>query len=169
MKPNVNTMYMIWIAKTQGWVHYHSAYADDCDTFKLCGAYGTYNIFSHPSCLCLCKFEPKHLDDWNRLDWTGSCVRKHPLNCTWDEFIMYSNCVKLPDIQFSWLNEIISLDKCKVFCLINCSCMVHTNLEIHNKGSGWLLCIEKLVDMRQLSQSSQDINIRMSASEIGTI
>ncbi|XP_060191128.1 G-type lectin S-receptor-like serine/threonine-protein kinase At4g27290 [Lycium barbarum] len=164
VKSNGNTMRMIWIAKTQGWVNYHSADADDCDTYKLCGAYGTCNVLSDPLCRCLDKFEPKHPDDWNRADWTRGCVRKRALNCTGDGFIKYTG-VKLPDTRFSWFNETMNLDECRAVCLRNCSCMGYTNLDIRNGGSGCLLWIGELVDIRQLSQSGNDIYIRMSASD----
>ncbi|KAK6785517.1 hypothetical protein RDI58_018972 [Solanum bulbocastanum] len=152
-------------SRVQGWVNYHSAVVDDCDTYKLCGAYGTCNILSDPFCQCLDKFEPKHPDDWERSDWSSGCVRKIPLNCTGDGFIKYSG-VKLPDTRNSWFNETMTLDECRVVCLRNCSCMGYTNLDIRNGGSGCLIWIEELVDIRQLSQSGQDIYIRMSASDI---
>ncbi|XP_016460247.1 G-type lectin S-receptor-like serine/threonine-protein kinase At4g27290 [Nicotiana tabacum] len=167
IKPNGNTMRMIWIEKTQGWVNYHSADADDCDTYKLCGAYGTCNILSDPLCQCLDKFEPKHPYDWNRADWSSGCVRKRSLNCTGDGFLMYSG-VKLPDTRNSWFNKTMTLEECRAVCLRNCSCMGYTNLDIRNGGSGCLLWIGELVDIRQLSQSGQDIYIRMSASDIGS-
>ncbi|MCD7459418.1 hypothetical protein HAX54_040875, partial [Datura stramonium] len=166
IKPYGKAMRIIWIGKVQGWVNYHSADADDCDSYKLCGAYGTCNILSDPFCQCLDKFEPKHLDDWKRSDWSSGCVRKRPLNCTGDGFLKYSG-VKLPDTRNSWFNETMTLDKCREFCLRNCSCMGYTNLDIRNGGSGCLLWIGELVDIRQLSASGQDIYIRMSASDIG--
>ncbi|XP_059306591.1 G-type lectin S-receptor-like serine/threonine-protein kinase At4g27290 [Lycium ferocissimum] len=168
IEPYGKAMRIIWIGKVQGWVNYHSADADDCDTYKLCGAYGTCNILSDPFCQCLDKFEPKHLDDWNRADWSSGCVRKHPLNCTVDGFLKYSG-VKLPDTRNSWFNETMTLDECRTFCLRNCSCMAYSNLDIRNGGSGCLLWNGELVDIRQLSQSGQDIYIRMSASDIGNM
>ncbi|XP_016471342.1 G-type lectin S-receptor-like serine/threonine-protein kinase At4g27290 isoform X1 [Nicotiana tabacum] len=165
LKPNGNAMRMIWVEKKEGWINYHSADADHCETYKLCGAYGTCTIFSDPVCRCLDKFEPKHPDDWNRTDWSSGCVRRSPLNCTGDGFIKYSG-VKLPDTRYSWFNETMTLDECKLVCLRNCSCMGYTNLDISNGGSGCLLWIRELVDIRQLSESGQDIYIRMAASEI---
>ncbi|XP_009617832.1 G-type lectin S-receptor-like serine/threonine-protein kinase At4g27290 isoform X1 [Nicotiana tomentosiformis] len=167
IKPNGNTMRMIWIEKTQGWVNYHSTDADDCDAYKLCGAYGTCNVLSDPVCQCLDKFEPKHPYDWNRADWSSGCVRKRSINCTGDGFLMYSG-IKLPDTRNSWFSETMALDECREVCLRNCSCMGYTNLDIRNGGSGCLLWIDELVDIRQLSQSGQDIYIRMSASDIGS-
>nr|XP_016468667.1 PREDICTED: G-type lectin S-receptor-like serine/threonine-protein kinase At4g27290 isoform X2 [Nicotiana tabacum] len=167
IKPNGNTMRMIWIEKTQGWVNYHSTDADDCDAYKLCGAYGTCNVLSDPVCQCLDKFEPKHPYDWNRADWSSGCVRKRSINCTGDGFLMYSG-IKLPDTRNSWFSETMTLDECRAVCLRNCSCMGYTNLDIRNGGSGCLLWIDELVDIRQLSQSGQDIYIRMSASDIGS-
>nr|XP_009761498.1 PREDICTED: G-type lectin S-receptor-like serine/threonine-protein kinase At4g27290 [Nicotiana sylvestris] len=61
----------------------------------------------------------------------------------------------------------MTLDECRAVCLRNCSCMGYTNLDIRNGGSGWLLWIGELVDIRQLSQSGQDIYIRVSASDTG--
>ncbi|XP_009617833.1 G-type lectin S-receptor-like serine/threonine-protein kinase At4g27290 isoform X2 [Nicotiana tomentosiformis] len=168
IKPNGNTMRMIWIEKTQGWVNYHSTDADDCDAYKLCGAYGTCNVLSDPVCQCLDKFEPKHPYDWNRADWSSGCVRKRSINCTGDGFLMYSG-IKLPDTRNSWFSETMALDECREVCLRNCSCMGYTNLDIRNGGSGCLLWIDELVDIRQLSQSGQDIYIRMSASDIGRL
>ncbi|PHT77181.1 G-type lectin S-receptor-like serine/threonine-protein kinase [Capsicum annuum] len=167
VKPYGKAMRVIWIGKVQGWVNYHSADADDCDTYKLCGAYGTCNMLSDPFCQCLDKFEPKHPDDWKRSDWSSGCVRRHPLNCTGDGFLMYSG-VKLPDTRNSWFNETMKLDECKEFCLRNCSCTGYANLDIRNGGSGCLLWIGEMVDIRQLSASGQDIYIRMSASDIGS-
>ncbi|XP_019071693.1 G-type lectin S-receptor-like serine/threonine-protein kinase At4g27290 isoform X1 [Solanum lycopersicum] len=168
LTPNGNAMRMIWIEKREGWVNYHSADADHCDTYKLCGAYGTCTMFSDPVCRCLDKFVPKHPDDWNRADWSSGCVRNHPLNCSEDGFIKYTG-VKLPDTRYSWFNETMTLDECKLVCLRNCSCMGYTSLDIRNGGSGCLLWIGELVDLRQLSESGQDIYIRMAASEISPI
>ncbi|XP_060191125.1 G-type lectin S-receptor-like serine/threonine-protein kinase At4g27290 isoform X1 [Lycium barbarum] len=166
IRPYGKAMRIIWIGKAHGWVNYHSANVDDCDTYKLCGAYGTCNLLSDPFCQCLDKFEPKHPDDWNRADWSGGCVRKHPLNCIGDRFLKYSG-VKLPDTRNSWFNETMTLDECRVVCLMNCSCTGYANMDIRNGGNGCLLWKGELVDIRQLSQSGQDIYIRMSASDIG--
>ncbi|PHT25960.1 G-type lectin S-receptor-like serine/threonine-protein kinase SD1-1 [Capsicum baccatum] len=165
LRPNGDAMRMMWVEKQEGWVNYHSADADHCDTYGLCGAYGTCTIFSDPVCRCLDKFVPMHPDDWNRADWSSGCVRNHPLNCSEDGFIKYSG-VKLPDTRYSWFNETMTLEECKVVCLRNCSCMGYTNLDISNGGSGCLLWIGELVDLRQLSESGQDIYIRMAALEI---
>ncbi|XP_060200260.1 G-type lectin S-receptor-like serine/threonine-protein kinase At4g27290 isoform X2 [Lycium barbarum] len=167
LRPNGNAMRMIWVENKKGWINYHSADADHCETYNLCGAYGTCMIFTDPVCRCLDKFVPKHPDDWNRADWSSGCVRNHPLNCSEDGFIKYSG-VKLPDTRNSWFNETMKLDECKVVCSRNCSCMGYTNLDIRYGGSGCLLWIGELVDIRQLSESGQDIYIRMAASEIST-
>ncbi|KAK4344537.1 hypothetical protein RND71_034713 [Anisodus tanguticus] len=165
LRSNGNAMRMIWVEKKEGWINYHSADADHCETYKLCGAYGTCTIFTDPVCRCLDKFVPKHPDDWNRADWSSGCVRNRPLNCTLDGFVKYSG-VKLPDTRNSWFDETMTLDECKAVCWRNCSCMGYTNLDIRNGGSGCLLWTGELVDIRQLSESGQDIYIRIAASEI---
>ncbi|KAJ8534467.1 hypothetical protein K7X08_016195 [Anisodus acutangulus] len=167
LRSNGNAMRMIWVEKKEGWINYHSADADHCETYKLCGAYGTCTIFTDPVCRCLDKFVPKHPDDWNKADWSSGCVRNRPLNCTLDGFVKYSG-VKLPDTRNSWFDETMTLDECKAVCSRNCSCMGYTNLDIRNGGSGCLLWTGELVDIRQLSESGQDIYIRIAASEISS-
>ncbi|KAI3457530.1 hypothetical protein Pfo_014193 [Paulownia fortunei] len=157
-----------WIDRTQGWVVYLTTPTDNCDIYKLCGAYGSCNVANSPVCGCLNKFVPKDPDGWNRADWSNGCVRRTPLNCqNGDAFLKYSG-IKLPDTKHSWFNESMNLEECKVLCLKNCSCMAYSNLDISRGANGCLLWFDDLVDIKELSAEGQDIYIRMASSELGS-
>ncbi|XP_022876888.1 G-type lectin S-receptor-like serine/threonine-protein kinase At4g27290 [Olea europaea var. sylvestris] len=70
-----------WVDRIHDWIPYVNFPADNCDTYKLCGAYGSCNIANTPACVCLDKFEPKDPEGWSRSDWTNGCNRRTPLNC----------------------------------------------------------------------------------------
>ncbi|KAL0432909.1 UNVERIFIED_CONTAM: G-type lectin S-receptor-like serine/threonine-protein kinase [Sesamum latifolium] len=133
-----------WVDRTRGWVIYFSMPADICDTYKLCGSYGSCNVGSSPSCQCL---------DRTNLSSQG------------DVFLKYS-VIKLPDARRSWNNATMTLDECRQECLRNCSCTAYTQLDI-KKGSGCLIWYEELMDIRTMTQDGQVIYIRMAASEAG--
>ncbi|XP_020554002.1 G-type lectin S-receptor-like serine/threonine-protein kinase At4g27290 isoform X2 [Sesamum indicum] len=153
-----------WVDRTQEWVIYLNVPADNCDNYKLCGAYGSCNIANSPSCECLDKFVPKDPESWVRADWSSGCIRKTNLSCQGDVFFKYSG-IKLPDARHTRHNESLTLEECRAECLRNCSCTAYTLLDL-SKSSGCLLWFEDLIDIRELSQDGQEIYIRMAASEI---
>ncbi|KAL2242402.1 UNVERIFIED_CONTAM: G-type lectin S-receptor-like serine/threonine-protein kinase [Sesamum indicum] len=155
-----------WVDRTRGWVLYFSLPADICDTYNLCGSFGSCNVGSSPSCECLDRFVPKDPDGWVRADWSNGCVRRTNLSCQGDVFLKYSG-IKLPDAQRSWNKATMTLDECRQECLRNCSCTAYTQLDI-NKGNGCLIWYEdQLIDIRTMTQDGQAIYIRMAASEAG--
>ncbi|XP_031119295.1 G-type lectin S-receptor-like serine/threonine-protein kinase At4g27290 [Ipomoea triloba] len=165
VNPDGDTGRKTWVDKIHAWTNYHSTKADDCDTYGLCGPYGTCNILDAPLCQCFGKFVPKHQGDWDSADWSAGCVREVGLNCSSDGFLRYSG-VKLPDTNISWYNRTMSLEECRDVCKRNCSCMAYTSLDIRNGGSGCLIWIGDLVDTRQLSEDGQDIYVRMAYSAL---
>ncbi|XP_009611414.1 G-type lectin S-receptor-like serine/threonine-protein kinase At4g27290 isoform X1 [Nicotiana tomentosiformis] len=155
-----------WGDRKQDWGPYLSIPTDNCDVYKLCGAYGSCNSVNSPVCGCLDKFVPKHNESWQKAAWSAGCVRRTELNCLkGDVFLKYSH-VKLPDTRNSLSNVTMTLEECKNICSKNCSCMAYSNLDIRNGGSGCLLWFNDLLDIRQLSNEGQDIYIRMAASEL---
>ncbi|KAK2969388.1 hypothetical protein RJ640_001303 [Escallonia rubra] len=156
------------VGRSQGWVLYLTTPTDNCDTYSLCGAYGTCNIGVSPLCRCLNKFAPKDSDAWANTDWSNGCVRKTPLDCNnnrSDGFLMYSH-VKLPDTQNSWFNVSMTLEECRKACSNNCSCMAYANLDIRGGGSGCLLWFADLIDIRDFPDGAgQDVYVRMASSD----
>ncbi|KAL7128064.1 hypothetical protein ABFS83_14G291000 [Erythranthe nasuta] len=155
---------LTWVDRTRGWVVYFSMPSDICDNYKLCGAYGSCNVGSSPSCECLDhRFVPKDSEGWVRADWSNGCVRRANMSCQDDVFLKYSG-IKLPDATHTWHNNTMTLDECRVECLKNCSCMAYTQLDIR-RGSGCLIWYDELVDIRTMSADGQVMYIRMASSE----
>lgn len=152
---------------TRGWVIYFSVPADICDNYGLCGAYGSCDVASSPSCNCLDnkRFVPRDPAGWVRADWSRGCVRRTNLSCEGDLFVRYTG-IKLPDARSSWHDSAMTLDECRAECLRNCSCMAYTQLDIKVK-SGCLIWFQELIDIRTLSQDGQVFYVRVASSEAG--
>ncbi|KAK6132741.1 hypothetical protein DH2020_033546 [Rehmannia glutinosa] len=155
-----------WVDRRHGWVVYLNMPADICDSYGLCGPYGSCNIGNSPSCGCLERFVPRDPEGWVRADWSNGCVRRSNLSCQGDVFLRYSG-IKLPDATYSWYNTSMSLEECRTECLRNCSCTAYAQLD-RSKGNGCLIWFDDLVDIRSLSTDGQDIYIRMASSEAGS-
>ncbi|KAK6154367.1 hypothetical protein DH2020_008615 [Rehmannia glutinosa] len=155
-----------WVDRRHGWVVYLNMPADICDSYGLCGPYGSCNIGNSPSCGCLERFVPRDPGGWVRADWSNGCVRRSNLSCQGDVFLRYSG-IKLPDATYSWYNTSMSLEECRTECLRNCSCTAYAQLD-RSKGNGCLIWFDDLVDIRSLSTDGQDIYIRMASSEAGS-
>nr|XP_016453712.1 PREDICTED: G-type lectin S-receptor-like serine/threonine-protein kinase At4g27290 [Nicotiana tabacum] len=159
----------IWGDGKQGWVPFLLIPADNCDMYKLCGAYGGCNSQYSPVCGCLDKFLPNNREAWKKTDWSGGCVRRTELNfLRGDAFLKYPH-IKFPDTRNSWSNVTMTLEECKNICSKNCSCMAYANPDIRDGGSGCLLWFEDLFDIWQGANGGQDIYIRMAGSESGRL
>ncbi|CAN0855534.1 G-type lectin S-receptor-like serine/threonine-protein kinase At4g27290 [Linum grandiflorum] len=162
---------LVWSEVSQSWGMYTTVPRDRCDNYAICGVYATCAIFESPICQCLKGFKPKSQEMWDMLDWSRGCVRNKPLEClegstgTEDGFVKYKG-VKLPDATNSWVNKSMSLEECRVKCLMNCSCMAYTSTDIRGAGSGCSIWYGDLTDMTQFAGEGQEIYIRMPASEI---
>ncbi|CAL5405727.1 unnamed protein product [Camellia sinensis] len=149
----------------KGWVLYLSGPTDTCDTYALCGKYGSCNVGNSPVCGCLDKFVPSRPKEWAMGVSTNGCIRRTPLDCEkGDGFLKYSG-IKLPDTQYSWFNESMTLKECQTACSHNCTCMAFTTLNISGEGSGCLLWFGDLIDIKEYTENGQDIYIRMASSE----
>ncbi|PHT77955.1 hypothetical protein T459_16007 [Capsicum annuum] len=91
-------------------------------------------------------------------------ITKHISAQKGDGFLKYSG-IKLPDTQYSWFDVSMTLHECKKACLMNCSSVSYSDLDIHNAGSGCLLSYGDLIDIRELP-GGQDIHIRMANSKL---
>ncbi|KAM3302397.1 G-type lectin S-receptor-like serine/threonine-protein kinase [Capsicum chacoense] len=166
LNPNGVVQLLTWVDGEQAWVPFFIIPGDNCDTYKLCGSYGSCNSNDFPVlCGCLDKFVPKNSEAWNKADWSGGCVRRTQLNCSQgDVFLKYSQ-LKLPDTRNSWSNVTMTLEECKNMCSKNCSCMAYSNADIRDGGSECLLWFNDLLDIRQVPKGGLDIYIRVAASE----
>ncbi|PON81471.1 S-receptor-like serine/threonine-protein kinase [Trema orientale] len=154
-----------WLDRIKDWNNYSTAPMDACDSYAKCGPYGTCNSDNSPACGCLDGFVPRSSEDWYSSDWSHGCMRKTQLTCEYGEgFRKYSN-IKLPDTSLSWYGKNMNLNDCEQLCLKNCSCKAYAILDITRK-SGCILWFKELIDMRQYSDSGQDIYIRLAASDL---
>ncbi|GMH11941.1 hypothetical protein Nepgr_013782 [Nepenthes gracilis] len=157
---------VIWNNLTQEWDIYLAAPADTCDTYAVCGAFGSRNIANSPGCGCLKGFTPKSPKVWNSGNWSDGCIRLTQLDCkTGDGFIKHSN-VKLPDTRHSWYNTSMTLNECEKLCLQDCNCTAYSNLDVRGGGSGCLLWFGDLIDIREFADFGQDLYVRMASSEL---
>ncbi|GMP65612.1 hypothetical protein CsSME_00026333 [Camellia sinensis var. sinensis] len=154
-----------WSDRNRDWLLDLNSPSDNCDSYRMCGSYGSCDVNKPLFCGCLSKFVPKNSISWAMTDWSEGCVRRTPLDCkNGDGFVKYSG-MKLPDTRSSWFNRTMTIGECSEVCLKNCSCVAYTSLNISRGGSGCLLWFDDLVDLRVISESGQDIYIRMASSE----
>ncbi|XP_047939816.1 G-type lectin S-receptor-like serine/threonine-protein kinase At4g27290 isoform X2 [Salvia hispanica] len=142
---------------------------DTCDEYASCGPNSICRPDRPIRCECLRGFAPKFQTDWDFQDWSGGCTRTRLLNCHGGDGFLPLRGVKYPDMLRFWLNTTMSLGKCKVECLKNCSCTAYANPSITNGGTGCLMWFGELIDTKQLSgaDSKQNVYIRVPVSELG--
>ncbi|KAL3508463.1 hypothetical protein ACH5RR_027864 [Cinchona calisaya] len=149
-----------WDNQTKDWVIFHTGVSDNCDAYKLCGAYSICSIEKSPLCECMDKFVPTNTKSSN------GCVRRTPLDCNKGTGFQKYSGLKLPDTKFSWFNRTMSLEECKVMCLKNCSCTAYANLESTSTGSsGCLIWFGDLVDIKKIPVG-EDLYVRIASSDL---
>ncbi|KAD3066807.1 hypothetical protein E3N88_34687 [Mikania micrantha] len=167
--PNGRPQRLLWVDSTQEWSLYITPQKDRCDDYKVCGSFGSCNIDNSPVCSCLKGFEPVSPDQWRVADWSQGCQHAIPLDCNPGEgFSRYSN-LKLPDTQWSWYNQTMTLVQCEKMCKRNCSCTAYTNSNVSGAGSGCLLWFGELIDIRAMAENGDTLYIRLAASELETM
>jgi hypothetical protein len=91
------------------------------------------------------------------------------LKCNDGDRFLKRTGLKLPDTSSSWYDKSMTLQECEGMCLKNCSCTTYTSLDVRGGGSGCLLWLGSLIDLRELGEAGQDLYIRMATTELGTI
>lgn len=168
LNPSGTAQWFSWIDYTRSWELFFASQADQCENYAFCGTNANCNVSNAPMCACLKGFVPKSPQKWNSSDWSDGCVRRTPLACSdRDDFLTYSR-FKLPDTSSSWYDKSMSLKECKELCLKNCSCTAYANLDVREGGSGCLLWFGHLTDIREFTSDSQDLYIRIAASDSGS-
>jgi hypothetical protein len=100
-------------------------------------------------------------------EWSDGCVRNTNLECRSDKFLHVED-VKLPETSKVFINRSMNLVECKDLCSKNCSCTAYANIEITNGGTGCVMWIGELLDMRLFPGNGQDLYVRLAASDVGT-
>ncbi|KAL6990912.1 hypothetical protein U1Q18_009033 [Sarracenia purpurea var. burkii] len=159
--------HLTWNQMSGEWIDIITLQGDICDTYDMCGPNGICNINANPYCHCPEGFVPKYTENWNRLDWSGGCVRKTEMNCSAPEGFRDFSGVKLPDDSHLLVSGAGTMNRavdCQAECLKNCSCWAYAKTDV----SGCVVWFGNLVDMREYSLAGQDLYIRMDASDLGS-
>ena len=134
----------MWAEEEKDWSIFLNLPEDECDTYNLCGAYGNCIISESPICQCVEGFKPVSLETGDPEEWSKGCVRSTQLSCQDKDkigFVKFAG-LKMPATTYSWLNESMNLNECKVKCLNNCSCMAYANTDTKDGGSGCAIWFE---------------------------
>ncbi|KAL3615016.1 hypothetical protein CASFOL_040677 [Castilleja foliolosa] len=137
-----------------------------CDTYGLCGAFGSCNRQASPVCSCLPGFSPNNQPEWASGNWTSGCRRTTPLGCELNNGSRQDEFIELNMMQFqnytTWWVGLIG--DCQGRCLNNCSCIAYA----YNVGIGCMFWSGTLIDTQRLSDGSGlQAYIRVASSEIG--
>ncbi|KAI4304822.1 hypothetical protein MLD38_040287 [Melastoma candidum] len=142
---------------------------DPCNGYGQCGPNGFCRANKDPRCECLKGYAPKYLEQWQRLNLSGGCVREVQSNCSVDRdgFFEVPNA-KLPDLIDFWLDKNMNLQECRRQCLENCSCTAYTNPDVRNGGSGCLMWFGDLIDVAEFRDDEyrQILYLRLPKSEL---
>lgn len=114
-------------------------------------------------CRCPDGFKPKSPKNWDLMDWSGGCVRNNTPSCNHkdkDDFVNFYS-LKLPDTSRSWLAEKLNEEECRAMCLNNCSCVAYTTHDLEGRGGDCVIWYGDLIDVRQISESGEDLFIRI--------
>ncbi|KDP20852.1 hypothetical protein JCGZ_21323 [Jatropha curcas] len=156
-----------WIPDRQVWNSFWYAPKDQCDKYMECGPFGICDSNASPVCKCMRGFEPSNPQAWSLRDGSDGCVRKTNLQCVNDKFLHLKN-IKIPESSTSFVDRNISTKGCELLCLRNCSCTAYANSDITNGGTGCVIWVGELLDIRQYTEGGgQDLYVRLAASDVG--
>ncbi|KAK7362978.1 hypothetical protein VNO77_05103 [Canavalia gladiata] len=159
---------LTWIPSSQVWNKFWYAPKDQCDSYKECGPFGICDTNASPVCQCVKGFRPKNQQAWNLRDGSDGCVRNTELECESDRFLYLEN-VKLPETTTVFVNRTMGLTECGDLCQRNCSCTAYANIEITNGGTGCVMWVGDLLDIRQYPAGGQHLYVRLAASDVDDI
>ncbi|KAI5430099.1 hypothetical protein KIW84_034611 [Lathyrus oleraceus] len=145
-----------------------TSWDSECDVYGICGAFASCNSLSSPICSCLRGFEPRNIQEWNRHDWTGGCVRRTRLQCervvnkttsTKEDVFLKLQKVKVPDFAEG---VAVTPEMCISICLSNCSCTAYSFAD----GIGCMSWTGNLHDIQQLQDGGLDLFVRAAYVEL---
>ncbi|XP_020201910.1 receptor-like serine/threonine-protein kinase SD1-8 [Cajanus cajan] len=159
---------LTWIESRQAWNKFWYARKDQCDSYRECGPYGICDTNASPVCQCVRGFRPRNQPAWNLRDGSDGCVRDTALACGGDGFLRLKN-VKLPETTTAVVNRSMGLAACGELCGGNCSCTGYANVDIRNGGSGCVMWVGQLLDIRRYPAGGQDLYVRLAAKDLGDL
>ncbi|XP_020589354.1 G-type lectin S-receptor-like serine/threonine-protein kinase At4g27290 isoform X2 [Phalaenopsis equestris] len=172
LTPDGNGERLLWLDPPGQWSLFWQEPDDHCDHYGYCGAFGICNASNLPMCNCLHGFQPIYPANWVMMDWSGGCVRKTELDCdrngtrsSTDGFVPVS-AVKLPDTSVAVEDRWLELDACRERCLMNCSCTAYSSANFTGAGSGCIMWMGQLNDLRVYSNNPHVIYLRLAVADL---
>ncbi|KAJ1703966.1 hypothetical protein LUZ63_003745 [Rhynchospora breviuscula] len=157
----------VWDQSHQNWNLFWLQPVDECSNFAKCGPFGICQRDGIKTCSCLRGFEPVTPDEWSMRNTSGGCKRTVPLGCSTNSDGFYRlGGVETPYSHDAIVDASISIEECKRRCLMNCSCVAYTPLDIRGEGSGCVMWNTELVDTKYVI-GGQDLYLKVSKSELG--
>ncbi|EOA33204.1 hypothetical protein CARUB_v10019815mg [Capsella rubella] len=148
------------------WELSYKAPANSCDIYGVCGPFGLCVVSVPLKCQCFKGFVPHSIEEWERGNWTGGCVRRTELHCQGsftgkdvNIFHPVAN-IKLPDF-YEYASSVDS-EECYQSCLHNCSCLAFAYIH----GIGCLMWNQDLMDAVKFSAGGEILSIRLARSEL---
>ncbi|KAJ1272971.1 hypothetical protein BS78_06G244200 [Paspalum vaginatum] len=163
---------LAWDPDRRSWSVWAASPRDACDNYAKCGAFGICNMDSASTLICGCMygFSPASPSQWSSMrETSGGCRRDVPLECgngttTTDGFRVFRG-VKLPDTDNATADMSATLEQCRERCLANCSCVAYSAADIRSGGSGCVMWMNDIVDVRY-GDKGQDLYVRLAKSEL---
>lgn len=137
------------------------SHVDECDWYGTCGLNMFCDINLNPICNCIKGFEPS--DQPYR-----GCERKTQVSCVEKEFWRMTN-MKLPDFG-EQIDTKMGVEDCKERCLKDCNCLAFANMDSQNGGSGCMVWLHELHDIRSYKTKGFDFYIKLPvAADLGLL
>lgn len=159
---------MVWDQTSRTWSKFWYGPKDPCDYYRKCGPFGICNINEVTVCDSLHGFYPKSPKEWSMRNFSGGYKRKTQLSCHGNDNGFYLvKGVKLPDTHGATVYAGISIEECRNRCLMNCSCLAYSVLDIRD-DSGCIAWNNDLLDTRYIP-GAQDLYVKTAKTDLGNI
>lgn len=158
-----------WQDNTSVWKTIRSEPSGFCDTFKVCGDFGSCNSKNRIPCKCLPGYEPKSLNNWKSGDFSQGCQRKFQV-CSGDVKIDNFLSLKMMKVGGGDGFEVHNEKECREKCLGECQCQAYAYVKNTTRESSrcwnWL---GELSNIQEYIDEDHIIYIRVAPSAIGKI
>ncbi|XP_059660416.1 G-type lectin S-receptor-like serine/threonine-protein kinase B120 [Cornus florida] len=163
---------LMWEEDEMKWSLIQSQPDNVCGEYNKCGTFGKCYVNGSSICSCIEGFVAKDLDQWNRGNWSGGCVRRTQLQCETNSSLIEGgngeedgfvevDGMKLPDfVDYVGSDDI---NACRDMCLNNCSCKAYAYVS----GISCMMWSGDLVDLQQFADGGNTLYIRLANSELG--
>jgi D-mannose binding lectin/S-locus glycoprotein domain/PAN-like domain len=158
---------MVWDKTSRTWSEFWYGPKDPCDYYGKCGPFGVCNINDVTICSGLQGFSPKSPKQWSMRNFSGGYYRETQLSChDHDNGFYLVKGVKVPDTRSSTVYDGISIEECRNRCLMNCSCLAYSVLDIRESGSGCIMWSTDLIDIRYIP-GTEDLYVKTAKTDLG--